>query len=1001
MILVGNQRGGARDLALHLMKAENERVTIHEIRGFVADDLMGAYQESHAISMATRCKQHLYSLSLNPPKDAEASPELFVQTIDRAEERLGLTGQPRTIVFHEKRGSDGNIRTHAHAVWCRINVSEMRAVQMSHDRRTLNDLGRELYREHGWSMPRGFVCDEDSNPRNYSLAEWQQAKRAGRDPAKVKEILQDAWMISDGRAAFAAAIKEHGFILARGDKRGAVAVDHTGEAFPVGRAVKAKAKEVRAKLGDLDTLLSRGEAYGIAATLITDRLEELKDQEARRADEELARIEAEQARNDKSQQERTGYQQKALQDRQAKEETERQSRLRPGWLGLLDRFTGQRARTLAEIDRDRRNAAQRDDQARADLRERQTAIDHALKAKRIQAELDAKSAAQSLDDDIRAMAAGTRQSGDAGGDDARAAFKEKRRRTATAERKKRRSSSRIDLDAGAIENNLDRAAPTALESTGNSHADEPASDPRQVLRNPHSDEGPSRSELLRNPALVLPSLSRTKARFNRTDVLRALTKRISEPQALRDVADAAMRSAELVSRDDPTGEWFTTCDYVSAEEAMHANTQRLAASGGLGVARNHMNAALRSQDRTMQRDFGGTLSDEQRSAIAHVLSDRQLSNVVGLAGAGKSTMLATAMDAWTRQGITVHGAALAGKAADGLQSASNIPSRTLAALETSWAHDNTPIAKGDVLVVDEAGMIGTRQMARLTEKMDEIGAKLVLVGDPEQLQPIEAGQPFREIVDSHGAARLNTIHRQKADWQKSASRMLAEGQTRGALDRYAQHGAIAAAPRQDDAIAALASQYVQDERRDDPGTTRLALAHRRKDVHALNQAIRAARRIDQNPASLIETETGPRAFAEGDRIVFGKNDREIGVKNGTLGTVLKAEHSHFAVKLDEDAGTIKFDPREYRHIDHGYAVTIHKSQGATVDQAYVLGSRSMDEHLAYVAMTRHRENVAMFASHEDRPKWLPRHDRLRSVGPEPNSVDRQDFSMRDGPSSLC
>lgn len=122
MILVGNQRGGATDLARHLMKTENERLEVHEVRGFVASDLPGAFRESYAISRSMQCKQHLYSLSLNPPKDESIPNTVFEQAIQQAEERLGLRGRPRAIVFHEKRGDDGELRRHAHAVWCRINT---------------------------------------------------------------------------------------------------------------------------------------------------------------------------------------------------------------------------------------------------------------------------------------------------------------------------------------------------------------------------------------------------------------------------------------------------------------------------------------------------------------------------------------------------------------------------------------------------------------------------------------------------------------------------------------------------------------------------------------------------------------------------------------------------------------------------------------------------------------------------------------------------------------
>ena len=203
MILVGNQRGGAGDLARHLLKEENEHVVVHDLRGFASTDLTSALQESHAISRGTKCKQHLFSLSLNPPKDGNATPEQFVAAVEKAEKRLGLEHQPRAIVFHEKRGQDGDIRRHAHAVWCRIDAENMRAVQLSHTHRCLQGVARELYLEHGWTMPRGFVREHESNPRNYTLAEWQQAKRAKKDPDRLKAVFQDSWAISDTQGAFA------------------------------------------------------------------------------------------------------------------------------------------------------------------------------------------------------------------------------------------------------------------------------------------------------------------------------------------------------------------------------------------------------------------------------------------------------------------------------------------------------------------------------------------------------------------------------------------------------------------------------------------------------------------------------------------------------------------------------------------------------------------------------------------------------------------------------
>ena len=286
MILVGNQRGGAYDLARHLMKEENERMTVHEIRGFVSRTLKGAFQESYAISRATKCKQHLYSLSLNPPQGAEAKEVDYVNAANAVEEQLGLQGQPRAIVFHEKIGQDGILRRHAHAVWCRIDRKEMKAINMSFDRDQLRTVARGLFIEHGWQMPVGFVKTEWRDPRNFTLAEWQQAKRVGKDAKRLKAMFQERWAISDSRTSFAHALDEQGFILARGDRRGIVAVDHDGEAYAITRWVGVKTKQVRARLGEPDNLPSVAEARNKAAELVAKRLKELEREQEQKAQQE-------------------------------------------------------------------------------------------------------------------------------------------------------------------------------------------------------------------------------------------------------------------------------------------------------------------------------------------------------------------------------------------------------------------------------------------------------------------------------------------------------------------------------------------------------------------------------------------------------------------------------------------------------------------------------------------------------------------------------------------
>ncbi len=360
MILVGNSRGGARDLAQHLMKDENDHVTVHELRGFVSNDLDGAFQEAYAVSRGTRCRQYLFSLSLNPPADANVSTQHFERAIDQVEQQVGLEGQPRAIVFHEKEG-----RRHAHAVWSRIDAETMTARQMSFHKMKLQEVSRELYREHGWRMPEGLADRSKSDPRNYTLAEWQQAKRVGKDAREIKEAFQDAWAISDNRASFEHALKERGYWLARADRRGFVAIDHHGEVFSVPRQTATKTKAVRERLGDEETLPSLDQVREVMAREMSAMLARLRDEQY----EQVAALKAE--HNQRKQvvvgqqrRDRAALHQR-LQERQIREQAARQARFRTGLAGIWDRLRGEHKR-LAESNRLEAMRAQERDKAQSD-----------------------------------------------------------------------------------------------------------------------------------------------------------------------------------------------------------------------------------------------------------------------------------------------------------------------------------------------------------------------------------------------------------------------------------------------------------------------------------------------------------------------------------------------------------------------------------------------------------------------------------------------------------
>ncbi len=356
MILVGNQRGGAKNLALHLLKPENDHVEVHELRGFASDNLTGALNESYAISRGTRCKQFLYSLSINPPPREQVSTADFEKTIERAETELGLTDQPRAIVFHEKEG-----RRHAHVVWSRIKVDEMRAVQLSHDRLKLTGLSRELYREHGFKMPRGLMRSSERDPRNFTLDEWQQAKRLNMKPPQIRTALEECWAVSDSRASFEHALQSRGFKLARGDRRGFVAVDMHGAPYSVPKYTGVRTKHVRDRLGELDqhypSVEDRKREF---ADEIAGRLHELRQQEERKAEQERQRQEAQRKQLVERQRAERARQQAELLTRWERENTARQERFNRGWRKLLDHFTGRQQRIREQNIAERHQAVLRD-----------------------------------------------------------------------------------------------------------------------------------------------------------------------------------------------------------------------------------------------------------------------------------------------------------------------------------------------------------------------------------------------------------------------------------------------------------------------------------------------------------------------------------------------------------------------------------------------------------------------------------------------------------------
>ena len=484
------------------------------------------------------------------------------------------------------------------------------------------------------------------------------------------------------------------------------------------------------------------------------------------------------------------------------------------------------------------------------------------------------------------------------------------------------------------------------------------------------------------PTVALDAITRQQSTFTRQDLARFVARHTDGAEQFGQVLAKVEAAPELVrlGQDGRGRDRFTTREMLAVERRLEATGAALARSGAHRVERVVADRSVRAAEVR-----GLRLSEEQGDALRHVTAGGDLALVVGYAGTGKSAMLGVAREAWEAAGYRVRGAALSGIAAEGLEAGSGIRSRTLASLEWGWARgrEKDRLSARDVLVVDEAGMVGSRQLERVLGQAQVAGAKLVLVGDPEQLQAIEAGAAFRALAERHGAAEISEVRRQREGWQREATRELATGRTAEAIDRYEGAGAVQGHTTQEEARAALVAGWAVG-RQQSPNSSRVMLAPTRAEVAALNQLARERLReagglgVEQQ----VATENGPRAMAAGDRVMFLRNERALGagpdgrggaaVKNGTLGTVqaVEAGGGRLTVALD-GAGSaagqgarVTFSPGDYGHLDHGYAATVHKAQGVTVDRAHVLAGSRMDRHMAYVALTRHREGVALHWSAE-------------------------------------
>ena len=488
--------------------------------------------------------------------------------------------------------------------------------------------------------------------------------------------------------------------------------------------------------------------------------------------------------------------------------------------------------------------------------------------------------------------------------------------------------------------------------------------------------------IYKDPEIALTAITHQQSTFTHQDLAKFINRHTANDEQFKQVYARVRDSNELVllGRDDLNRERFTSREMLNLELQMVKRAVNQSNRSTFAVSEKNQTNALENYD----------LSAEQKAAFLHITESNDMACVKGYAGTGKSTMLGVAREAWEAQGYRVQGMTLSGKAAENLEISSGIKGNTVANRLINWEHDRARLTSKDVVVIDEASMIGSRDMDKIIGEAYHAKAKVVLMGDIEQIQAIQAGAAFRSITEHIGYVEIIDIRRQHEKWQQEATKQFATGNTIEGLLAYEEKGHVHSFETKAYAMDAMIAHW-DETRSSQPDKSHLMMAYTRNDVKDLNERAREIRQKynELGEDHTVQTARGKREFAENDRIYFLQNDKDLQVKNGTLGTIKHIDDKdnlmvildHENKKENKKQRAISFNARDYNHLEHGYAATVHKAQGSTVDYSYVLASKYFDRQITYPAMTRHRENAELyyskdeFKSFEDLTKKLERENK--------------------------
>ena len=481
----------------------------------------------------------------------------------------------------------------------------------------------------------------------------------------------------------------------------------------------------------------------------------------------------------------------------------------------------------------------------------------------------------------------------------------------------------------------------------------------------------------RDPEQVLAALTRNNATFTERELDRYLVKHLGAgPDGTPDAAqvqDITIAKAAVLGHKDvlvlhnrETGE---AAGRFSTRTVREQERVALADGAAVAGARHHQGVKARHQEGALA---SRTLRDDQRAAFEHAVEGGGLKLIEGRAGTGKSYTLAAVRETHEAAGYRVVGLAPTNAVAQDLKADGFTEAGTVHAALFGIKNGRTSWDRRTVVVVDEAVMLDSRVTGEVLAEARRAGAKMILSGDDRQLASIERGGLFTELRKQHGAAEITEVTRQKVDWQREAARDLAEGRFESAVAAYDRHGAISWTADGEAARAALVARWKADTLAD-PQASRFVFAYTNADVSLINAELRQVRRERGelgSPDVRLETKHGAADFAVGDRVQFTDTDKKRHIYNGNAGVItgIDARSGQVTARLDAAAGAagreVTWATAEFEGFRHGYAGTIYKGQGKTLDHTYLLHTKHWRAAASYVALTRQRESAQVFVAEE-------------------------------------